>query len=55
MAMEPADSAVSAQVGEHLEAVISGRLRKALLLTFIILAVELTGAVLSHSLARLST
>jgi len=39
---------------EHVEAVISGRLRKALLLTFVILAVELTGAVLSHSLALFS-
>jgi cobalt-zinc-cadmium efflux system protein len=50
----PVQAAQSAQVGEHLEAVISGRLRKALLLTFIILAVELTGAVLSHSLALFS-
>jgi cobalt-zinc-cadmium efflux system protein len=46
--------AQSAQVAEHLEAVISGRLRKALLLTFVILAVELTGALLSHSLALFS-
>jgi len=48
------DPVQSAQVGEHLEAVISGRLRKALLLTFVILAVELTGALLSHSLALFS-
>lgn len=41
-------------VSEHIEAVISGRLRKALLLTFLILAVELAGAVLSHSLALFS-
>jgi len=51
---KPSDPVQSAQVGEHLEAVISGRLRKALLLTFVILAVELTGAVLSHSLALFS-
>ena len=48
------NNAASPLVGEHLEAVISGRLRKALLLTFVILAVELTGAVLSHSLALFS-
>lgn len=41
-------------VSEHLEAVVSGRLRKALLLTFLILAVELAGAVFSHSLALFS-
>lgn len=40
--------------GEHLEAVVGGRLRQALLLTFIILAVELAGGVWSHSLALLS-
>lgn len=49
-----ADSASASQYSEHLEAVISGRLRKALLLTLVILAVELTGAVLSHSLALFS-
>jgi cobalt-zinc-cadmium efflux system protein len=51
---EAEDSTPPADYSEHLEAVISGRLRKALLLTFVILAVELTGAVLSHSLALFS-
>jgi cobalt-zinc-cadmium efflux system protein len=51
---DPADKIQTTQYGEHLEAVVSGRLRKALLLTFVILAVELTGAVLSHSLALFS-
>ena len=51
---DAADKIQTTQYGEHLEAVISGRLRKALLLTFVILAVELTGAVLSHSLALFS-
>ena len=45
---------VVSDASEHLEAVVSGRLRKALLLTFIILAVELTGAILSDSLALFS-
>jgi cobalt-zinc-cadmium efflux system protein len=51
---KPPDPVESAQVGKHLEAVISGRLHKALLVTFLILAVELTGALLSHSLALFS-
>ena len=42
------------ELSEHLEAVVSGRLRQALLLTFVILAVELAGGVWSHSLALLS-
>jgi cobalt-zinc-cadmium efflux system protein len=41
-------------VSEHLEAVVSGRLRQALLLTLVILVVELAGGVWSHSLALLS-
>jgi cobalt-zinc-cadmium efflux system protein len=39
---------------EHLDSVLSGRLRQALLLTGIILAVELVGGILSGSLALLS-
>src|SRR5690349_15832520 len=38
-------------ISEHLEAIVSGRLRQALLLTVAILVVELAGAVWSHSLA----
>src|SRR5712691_11062712 len=38
-------------VSEHLEAIVSGRLRQALVLTLAILVVELAGAVWSHSLA----
>ena len=38
-------------ISEHLEAIVSGRLRQALLLTLVILIVELTGAIWSHSLA----
>ncbi len=37
-----------------MEAVVSGRLRQALLPTLLILVVELGGGVLSHSLALLS-
>ena len=43
-----------AEVSEHLEAVVSGRLRQALLLTLLILVIELAGGVWSHSLALLS-
>jgi len=46
--------AVSSDIKEHLEAVISGRLRLALTLTLAILVVELAGGVWSHSLALLS-
>jgi cobalt-zinc-cadmium efflux system protein len=42
------------EVSEHMEAVIGGRLRQALILTVLILAVELAGGVWSHSLALLS-
>jgi len=59
--MLPAVSAVQGKVteheshaGEHMETVVSGRLRKAFLLTFLILVVELAGGVWSHSLALLS-
>ena len=41
-------------ISEHLEAIVSGRLRQALLLTVAILVVELAGAVWSHSLALFS-
>jgi cobalt-zinc-cadmium efflux system protein len=41
-------------VSEHIEAVISGRLRQALILTLLVLVVELAGGVYSHSLALLS-
>jgi cobalt-zinc-cadmium efflux system protein len=41
-------------VSEHVEAVVSGRLRQALILTALILVVELGGGVWSHSLALLS-
>jgi len=41
-------------VSEHLKAIVSGRLRQALLLTVAILIVELAGAVWSHSLALFS-
>ena len=40
--------------GEHLESVLSGRLRQALVLTGIILAVELVGGILSGSLALMA-
>jgi cobalt-zinc-cadmium efflux system protein len=40
--------------GEHLESVLSGRLRQALLLTGIILVVELAGGILSGSLALMA-
>ena len=40
--------------GEHLDSVLSGRLRQALLLTGIILVVELVGGVWSGSLALMS-
>lgn len=43
-----------APISEHLEAIVSGRLRQALLLTLLILIVELVGAVWSHSLALFS-
>ena len=43
-----------APVSEHLEAVVSGRLRQAFLLTLLIFAVELVGAFWSHSLALFS-
>ena len=46
--------APGSHIGEHLEAVISGRLRQAFFLTLLILVVELAGGVLSHSLALLS-
>lgn len=46
----PTESGVS----EHLEAVVSGRLRQALILTLVILVVELAGGVWSHSLALLA-
>lgn len=42
------------EVSEHVEAVVSGRLKQALLLTLLILVVELGGGVISHSLALLS-
>ena len=42
------------EVSEHIEAVISGRLRQALILTLLVLVVELAGGVWSHSLALLS-
>lgn len=42
------------EVSEHVQAVVGGRLRQALLLTVLILAVELAGGVWSHSLALLS-
>ena len=42
------------EVGEHVAAVVSGRLRQALLLTLLILVVELAGGLWSHSLALLS-
>src|SRR5579864_3016412 len=41
-------------ISEHLEAIVSGRLRQALLLTVAILVVELVGALWSHSLALFS-
>ena len=41
-------------ISEHLEAIVSGRLRQALLLTVAILVVELAGALWSHSLALFS-
>jgi cobalt-zinc-cadmium efflux system protein len=41
-------------ISEHLDAIVSGRLRQALLLTLVILIVELAGAVWSHSLALFS-
>jgi Co/Zn/Cd efflux system component len=47
-------SAPESEVSEHVEAVVSGRLRQALLLTLLILVVELGGGVLSHSLALLA-
>jgi len=43
-----------APVSEHLETVVSGRLRQAFLLTLVILGVELGGAFWSHSLALFS-
>jgi len=43
-----------AEGSEHIEAVVSGRLRQALILTLLILVVELAGGVWSHSLALLS-
>src|SRR5579859_1124806 len=43
-----------APVSEHLETVVSGRLRQAFLLTLVILVVELAGAFWSHSLALFS-
>ncbi len=52
MSAEP--EAHGSHVSEHLEAVVSGRLRQALILTLIILVVELAGGVWSHSLALLS-
>jgi cobalt-zinc-cadmium efflux system protein len=56
--MPPVTAAVretrDSHVGEHLEAVVSGRLRQAFFLTLLILVVELAGGVLSHSLALLS-
>ncbi len=48
------DEAPESHLGEHLEAVVSGRLRKAFFLTLLILAVELAGGLWSHSLALLS-
>jgi len=42
------------EVAEHMAAVVSGRLRQALILTLFILVVELAGGVWSHSLALLS-
>jgi cobalt-zinc-cadmium efflux system protein len=51
-AAAPADH--DSELGEHLETIVSGRLRQALLLTLLILVVELAGGVWSHSLALLS-
>ena len=48
------EQAAESHVSEHLESVLGGRLRKALLLTGFILVVELAGGVLSGSLALLS-
>lgn len=48
------NGAAESHVGEHLEAVVSGRLRQAFLLTLLILVVELGGGIWSHSLALLS-
>lgn len=42
------------EVSEHIGAVVGGRLRQALVLTLLILAVELAGGIWSHSLALLS-
>ena len=49
-----ASSQPETQISEHMQAVVGGRLRQALLLTFLILAVELVGAIWSHSLALFS-
>jgi cobalt-zinc-cadmium efflux system protein len=54
MAEKAAEEVEIGEVGEHMEAVVSGRLRQALILTALILAVELAGGVWSHSLALLS-
>ena len=42
------------EVSEHVEAIVSGRLKQALVLTLAILAAELAGGIWSHSLALLS-
>jgi len=47
-------AAPETHAGEHLESVLSGRLRQALLLTGIILVVELVGGILSGSLALMA-
>jgi len=47
-------AAPESHAGEHLESVLSGRLRQALILTGIILIVELVGGILSGSLALMA-
>ena len=51
---EPASPPSESEFAEQMEAVVGGRLAKALFLTLAILVVELAGGVLSYSLALLS-